>query len=223
MVDILLIEDDVQIAAHLKHGLTKEDFRVHHFSDGQSALNFLETENINLIILDLMLPDVDGLSLLSRLKKIKTPPVLILSAKSSVEDRVTGLKTGADDYLVKPFSFAELIARIEVLLRRQEQVRATVLRIDDVVVDLINKTVVRGGIKVPLHPKEFLLLELLVKNVNKPVSKKMILSEVYETSLKAQSNLVDVLVFRLRAKFDKPFTKHYIQTNHGLGFSFETN
>jgi two-component system OmpR family response regulator len=124
---------------------------------------------------------------------------------------------------VKPFSFAELVARIEVLLRRQERSRTTVLRVDDIVIDLIQRTVVRDGTKIELHPKEFLLLELLMKNAGKPVSKKMILSEVYGTTLKVQSNLVDVLVFRLRTKFDKPFDKNYIQTIHGLGFSFESN
>jgi two-component system OmpR family response regulator len=110
-----------------------------------------------------------------------------------------------------------------VLLRRQERSRTTVLRVDDIVIDLIQRTVVRDGTKIELHPKEFLLLELLMKNAGKPVSKKMILSEVYGTTLKVQSNLVDVLVFRLRTKFDKPFDKNYIQTIHGLGFSFESN
>lgn len=224
MANIILIEDDHQIAALLSTGLSRDLHGIRHFAEGKPALSFLKDSEIpDLIILDLMLPDMDGMSILEEIRaQGYDVPVMILSAKSSVEEKVLGLKSGADDYLAKPFSLIELTARIEVLLRRKKsESRPTTITIGDVTIDLIQRTVIREGRKIDLHEKEFLLLDLLIRNRNRPVTKKMILTEVYGTTLKAQSNLVDVLVFRLRGKFDKPFAKPYIQTNHGQGFSFE--
>jgi two-component system OmpR family response regulator len=226
MSQILLIEDDLKIAEFLIQGLEKDHFFIQHLISGTEALKTLKSRpEISLIILDIMLPDIDGIQLLKSLRSHGVlTPVLILSAKSSVDDRVLGLRAGSDDYLVKPFSFAELLARIEVLLRRfAKESLPVVINFENVTVNLLQRTVFREGKQIELHDKEFLLLELLMKNPSKVFSKKMILENVYGTTLKAQSNLVDVLIFRLRNKFDRPFSKKYIQTIHGLGYSFDSH
>lgn len=226
MNHILLVEDDLKIANLLQQGLQKEKFIVSHFVTRKEVMLFLDQKmSLSLIILDLMLPDVDGLDFLKELRSLDVMvPVLILSAKSSVDDRIAGLRSGGDDYLVKPFAFAELLARIEAKLRRNLiESRSGFLQYMEIKLDLLQRSATRSGEQIELHEKEFLLLELFLRNPSKVFSKKMILDNVYGSSLKAQSNLVDVLVFRLRHKIDKPFQSKYIHTVHGLGYMLEAH
>jgi two-component system OmpR family response regulator len=217
---VLLIEDDLTIAAFLVKGLKEAGFAVDHATDGDSGLQHAIRQPYDVAIVDVMLPGLDGLSVIEELRRrrIRTP-VLILSARRSVDDRVKGLQTGGDDYLTKPFAFAELLARVHALIRRStgaaEPGRVTV---GDLTLDLLTRKVERAGRPIELRPREFALLEYLMRNAGRVVSKTMILSHVWDYSFDPRTNVVDVLVFRLREKIDKDFDQKLIQTVRGMGY-----
>jgi two-component system OmpR family response regulator len=216
----LLVEDDATIAEFVVRGLREAGFVVDHASDGEAGLARAIEAAYDVAIVDLMLPQRDGLSLIEELRRrgIATP-VLILSARRSVDDRVRGLQTGGDDYLTKPFAFAELLARVQALVRRASRApEPTTLTVEDLTLDLLSRKVTRGGKPIDLRPREFSLLEYLMRNVGKVVSKTMILSHVWEYNFDPQTNIVDVLVSRLREKIDRPFDKKLLSTVRGVGY-----
>jgi two-component system, OmpR family, response regulator len=193
---------------------------VDHFSDGEAGLMAALDRPYDAAIVDLMLPKRDGLSLIEELRRrgVATP-VLILSARRSVDDRVRGLQTGGDDYLTKPFAFSELLARVQALVRRASRTpEPTTLTVADLVLDLLSRRVTRGGKVIELRPREFALLEYLMRNAGRVVSKTMILSHVWEYNFDPQTNIVDVLVSRLREKIDKPFETKLLHTVRGVGY-----
>ena len=216
----LLVEDDATIGEFVVRGLREAGFVVDHASDGEAGLAAATGHPYDVAIVDLMLPKRDGLSLIEELRRrgISTP-VLILSARRSVDDRVRGLQTGGDDYLTKPFAFAELLARVQALVRRASRApEPTTLTVEELTLDLLSRRVTRGGKPIDLRPREFALLEYLMRNVGKVVSKTMILSHVWEYNFDPQTNIVDVLVSRLREKIDKPFEKKLLHTVRGVGY-----
>lgn len=217
---ILLVEDDVKIASFISKGLKEAGFAVDHAPDGEDGLHLALNEPYDAAIIDIMLPKLDGLTLIETLRQqsINTP-VLILSAKRSVDDRVKGLQTGGDDYLTKPFSFSELLARIQALIRRASGVTEPAsLSAGDLSVNLLTREVTRGREKIDLQPREFALLEYLMRNAGKVVSKTMILEHVWNYSFDPQTNVVDVLVSRLRSKMDRDFEPKMIHTIRGVGY-----
>jgi two-component system OmpR family response regulator len=219
-VRILLVEDDVKIASFISHGLKEAGFAVDHAVNGQDGLHLALNESYDAAIIDIMLPKLDGLSLIEILRQqsINTP-VLILSAKRSVDDRVKGLQTGGDDYLTKPFSFSELLARVQALIRRATGVTDPVsLSTGDLSVNLLTREVTRGSEKIDLQPREFALLEYLMRNEGRVVSKAMILEHVWNYSFDPQTNVVDVLISRLRSKVDRDFEPKMIHTVRGVGY-----
>jgi two-component system OmpR family response regulator len=189
-------------------------------ADGDAGLELALAAPYDAAIVDVMLPKRDGLSLIDELRRRGvTTPVLILSAKRSVDDRVRGLQAGGDDYLTKPFAFAELLARVQALVRRASRTpEPTTLTVEDLVLDLLSRRVVRGGTAIDLRPREFALLEYLMRSAGKVVSKTMILSHVWDYSFDPQTNIVDVLVSRLREKIDRPFPKKLLHTVRGVGY-----
>jgi two-component system OmpR family response regulator len=217
---VLLVEDDPTIAAFVAKGLREAGFAVDEAADGETGLTLAREQKFDAAIVDVMLPRLDGLSLIDALRGrgIRTP-VLILSAKRSVDDRVRGLQAGGDDYLTKPFAFAELLARVQALVRRATRSpEPTSLTVADLSLDLLTRKVVRGGVPIELRPREFALLEYLMRNAGKVVSKTMILSHVWEYNFDPQTNIVDVLVSRLRDKIDRPFERKLLQTVRGVGY-----
>lgn len=217
---VLVVEDDKRIAAFIVKGLTQAGYTVDHAADGKVGLKMARSEPYAGAIVDLMLPQLDGLSLIEALRKHGVSlPVLILSAKRTVPERVRGLAAGGDDYLTKPFSFAELLARVQALTRRfAGGSEATRLGFEDVALDLIKREVSRAGRAIELQVREFKLLEYLLRNQGKPVSKAMILENLWGYDFDPQTNVVDVLVCRLRDKVDKPFEKKLIHTIRGVGY-----
>jgi two-component system OmpR family response regulator len=219
-VRALLVEDDDTIAGFVERGLREAGFGVDRFADGDSGLEAAVSQPYDVAVVDVMLPKRDGLSLIDALRKrgVSTP-VLILSAKRSVDDRVKGLQAGGDDYLTKPFAFAELLARVQALVRRASRTpEPTTLKVDDLVLDLLSRRVTRGDAMIDLRPREFALLEYLMRNAGKVVSKTMILSHVWDYSFDPQTNIVDVLVSRLREKIDRRFEKKLLHTVRGVGY-----
>lgn len=217
---ILVVEDDSKIASFVVKGLREHGFAVDHAQDGEKGLSLIRTVTYDAAILDIMLPRLDGLSLLrqARQEHIFTP-ILILSAKVSVDDRITGLQTGGDDYMTKPFAFSELLARVQALIRRATHaVEPSKLSAGDITMDLISREVTRAGQKIELQGREFALLELLLRYPEKVVTKTMILEHIWDYSFDPQTNVVDVLVHRLRAKVDKDFPVKMIQTIRGVGY-----
>ena len=216
----LIIEDDQAIADFVARGLRESGFAVDLAGDGEEGLEAALQESYDVAIVDLMLPKRDGLAVIDALRKSgRTTPVLILSAKRTVDDRVRGLQAGGDDYLTKPFAFAELLARVQALVRRASLTpEPTALTIGDLSLDLLSRKVVRNGVTIELRPREFALLEYLMRNAGKVVSKTMILSHVWDYSFDPQTNIVDVLVSRLRDKIDKPFETKRLQTVRGVGY-----
>src|SRR6185295_13261056 len=188
--------------------------------DGETGLELALSEPYDVAIVDLMLPQRDGLSLIEELRRRGTTiPVLILSARRSVDDRVRGLQAGGDDYLTKPFAFAELLARVQALVRRASRApEPTTLVVGDLSLDLLTRKVTRAGVSIDLRPREFALLEYLMRNPGKVVSKTMILSHVWEYNFDPQTNIVDVLVSRLRDKIDRPFETKLLRTVRGVGY-----
>ena len=216
----LIVEDDATIADFVARGLREAGFAVDVAADGEEALEGTRQQVYDVAIVDLMLPKRDGLSVIDEMRRhgIGTP-VLILSARRSVDDRVKGLQAGGDDYLTKPFAFAELLARVQALVRRATRTpEPTTLTVDDLVLDLLSRRVTRGGKPVDLRPREFALLEYLMRNAGRVVSKTMILSHVWEYTFDPQTNIVDVLVSRLREKIDRPFEKKLLHTVRGVGY-----
>ncbi|MBI4487271.1 MAG: response regulator transcription factor [Acidobacteria bacterium] len=216
----LLVEDDATIAEFVARGLREAGFAVDRAADGEEGLEAARTHPYDVAIIDLMLPRRDGLSVIEAMRRAGiTAPVLILSARRSVDDRVRGLQTGGDDYLTKPFAFAELLARVQALVRRASRTpEPTTLTYDDLAVDLLSRRVTRGGTPIDLRPREFVLLEYLMRNAGKVVSKTMILSHVWDYSFDPQTNIVDVLVSRLRERIDRPFEKKLLHTVRGVGY-----
>ena len=217
---ILLVEDDVKIAAFVEKGLKAEGFAVDVAADGESGLHFALTEPYDAAVIDIMLPKLGGLSLVKRMRHAKVQtPVIILSAKGSVDDRVKGLHAGSDDYLTKPFAFSELLARIRALIRRSSGVsEPTRLAVGDVNMNLITREVYRGGEKIDLQPLEFSLLEYLMRNTGRVVSKTMIMEHVWDYYFDPQTNVVESRIYRLRKKIDKEFTSKMIHTVRGVGY-----
>lgn len=215
---ILVVEDDAKIASFLTKGLKQSGFAVDHCPDGELGLTYAETTNYDAAVIDIMLPKLDGLSLVQRLRsRGRQTPVLFLSAKASVEDRVKGLQQGGDDYLTKPFAFSELLARIQALIRRSTQAaEPTRLTTGDLVLELLTREVRRGEELIDLQPREFALLEYLMRNAGRTVTKTMILEHVWDYSFDPQTNVVDVLVHRLRAKVDPEKTR--LHTIRGVGY-----
>ncbi len=205
----LIVEDDRTIAEFVARGLREAGFAVDQAADGETGLELALSEPYDVAIVDLMLPQRDGLSLIDELRRRgRTTPVLILSARRSVDDRVRGLQSGGDDYLTKPFAFAELLARVQALVRRATRApEPTTLTLGDLTLDLLTRKVTRGGTPIDLRPREFALLEYLMRNAGKVVSKTMILSHVWDYTFDPQTNIVDVLVSRLREKIDRPFER----------------
>lgn len=224
---VLLIEDDKQIADYLAQGLKESSFNVDQAFDGEEGFAFIATYPYDLVILDLMLPKLDGLSLISKLRSAgHKMPVIILSAKRSVEDRIKGLELGGDDYLTKPFSFSELLARMQALLRRSAAVpheQSNILQRGELTLDLILRKAKRDGKLIELQGKEFSLLEYFMRNHDMVLTKTQILEGVWNSQFDPQTNVVDVLVFRLRNKIDRDFEKKTIQTVRGVGYLFQTN
>ena len=215
---ILVVEDDEKIASFLVKGLKQNSYAVDHRADGEQALALAQTVAYDAAVVDVMLPKLDGLSLVQQLRARKVRlPVLILSAKASVEDRVRGLQAGADDYLAKPFAFSELLARIQALIRRATQTaEPTRLTAGDLTLDLLTREVRCGGTAIDLQPREFSLLEYLMRHPDRPVTKTMILEHIFDYSFDPQTNVVDVLVHRLRSKVDRG--RERIQTLRGVGY-----
>jgi two-component system OmpR family response regulator len=218
---LLVVEDDRETAAYLAKGLGESGYAVDQASDGREGLFLATGGGYDAIILDRLLPGIDGLSLLGALRgaEIRTP-ALILSALGSVDDRVKGLRAGGDDYLVKPFAFSELLARIEALLRRGQMPMATTrLRLADLEMDLLTRSVTRGGRPIELLPREFQLLECLMRNAGHVVTRTMLLETVWDYHFDPQTNVIDVHVSRLRQKIDKRFERPLLHTVRGAGYS----
>ena len=216
----LLVEDDAAIAEFVARGLREGGFVVDHATDGEAGLTAAIAQPYDVAIVDVMLPRRDGLSLIETLRQRGVlTPVLILSARREIDDRVRGLQAGGDDYLTKPFAFAELLARVQALVRRATRApEPTTLTADDLVLDLLSRRVTRGGQVLDLRPREFALLEYLLRNAGRVVSKTMILSHVWAYNFDPQTNIVDVLVSRLRDKVDRPFEKKLLHTVRGVGY-----
>ncbi len=217
---ILIVEDDQKIGSFVLKGLKEAGFAVDLTNNGEEGLQLALTGNYDAAIVDLMLPARDGLSLIGELRNRKMQtPVIILSAKRSVDERVLGLQVGGDDYLIKPFSFSELLARIQALIRRSNGVaEPTSLRVGDLSVDLLRREIFRANKKIDLQPREFALLEYLMRNAGTVVSKTMIMERVWDYSFDPQTNVVDVLVCRLRGKIDRDGADKMIQTIRGVGY-----
>lgn len=218
---ILVVEDDEKIGSFVVNGLKQHGFAVDLARDGDEALMLVTTTEFDAAIVDIMLPKLDGLSLVKRLRAQRSVlPVLFLSARGSVDDRVKGLQAGGDDYLTKPFAFSELLARVQALIRRASRApEATRLVAGDVELDLVTREVKVDGRLVELQPREFTLLAFLLKNAGRPVTKTMILEHVWDYSFDPQTNVVDVLVHRLRSKVDPDHRR--IETVRGVGYVFK--
>ena len=217
---ILIIEDDSKIASFLKKGFKEVGYASDVAADGEEGLLLARQGVFDAIVADLMLPKLDGLGMIERIRAegIDTP-VIILSAKRSVDDRIRGLQAGSDDYMVKPFSFSELLVRIQALLRRSQRTpQSTVLQVADLRLNLTDRTAERGGEAIELQPREFGLLEYLMRNPGRVITKTAILEHVYDYSFDPQTNVVDVLVCRLRNRIDKPFDQKLIHTVRGVGY-----
>jgi len=218
---VLIIEDEKKVARALRDGLEAEHYDVRIASTGEDGFFLLNHEPFDLVILDLMLPGRDGLEVLATLRKRKLDtPVLILTAKDTVDDRVHGLDVGADDYLVKPFAFSELLARIRALLRRGRPNQVLKLQHDDLTIDLPTRKVARAGVPVELTVKEFEILEYLLRHAGRVVSREMLARDVWRVTARATplDNVIDVTIARLRRKIDDPFTTKLLHTVRGVGF-----
>ncbi|GAB1488107.1 response regulator transcription factor [Opitutaceae bacterium] len=219
---VLVVEDDAKIASFVVKGLKQEGYAVDHAPDGDTGLALATTTRYDVAVVDVMLPGLDGLSLVKRLRAQREDvPVLFLSARSGVDDRVRGLQAGGDDYLTKPFAFAELSARLQALIRRSTRSpEATRLMAGDLVMDLVGRSVTVGGHEVELQPREFALLEYLMRHPDRAVTKTMILEHVWDYSFDPQTNVVDVLMHRLRGKVDPEHKR--IETVRGVGYVLKT-
>lgn len=218
---VLLVEDEPKTAQFLAKGLTEAGYAVDVALDGLDGRHFIETEHYDLAVLDVMLPGLDGWQLLRLIRQRGDTPVLFLTARDAVEDRVKGLELGADDYLVKPFAFVELLARVRTLLRRGPPRELDHYRIADMELDVLRRKVSRGGQRIVLTNKEFALLHLLASRRGEVLSRTLIASHVWNFNFDSDTNMVDVAVRRLRAKLDDPFTPKLIHTVRGVGYQLE--
>jgi two-component system OmpR family response regulator len=220
-VRALVIEDDHDVASYLVKGLKESDFVVDHAAEGKQGLMLAASEDYDIMIVDRMLPGMDGLNIIKTVRATgSSVPVLILSALGDVDDRVAGLRGGGDDYLTKPFSFTELMARVDALVRRNRQTpeAETVLRVADLEMDLLARTVKRSGHPIDVQPREFRLLEYLMRNAGQVVTRTMLLEKVWDYHFDPQTNVIDVHISRLRAKIDKEFDTPLLQTIRGAGY-----
>lgn len=226
---ILVIEDDDKIQTNISKELRRDGHTVDSASTGPEGAKLWESNRYDAVVLDIMLPEKNGIDILKHMRnKGDLTPVLVLSAKGAVDDRVVGLECGADDYMAKPFSFTELSARLHAITRRTQTSQpgvksATVFAASGVTLDLLRRTVVRDDKKIDLQPREFALLELLMRNPNRPLTKTLILERIWDYSFDPQTNIVDVLVCRLRTKLDSGFDTKLIQTMRGVGYVFRTS
>jgi len=223
---ILIIEDDIDAASYMVKGLTESGHLVEHAADGKAGLGHAMTGDFDIMVIDRMLPERDGLSIVAALRAAEiTTPVLILSALGEVDDRVEGLKAGGDDYLTKPYAFSELLARVEALGRRRKPEQSSnKLELADLKMDLMRHKVTRGGKTINLQPREFRLLEYLLRHTGQVVSRTMLLEQVWDYNFDPQTNVIDVHISRLRNKIDKGFDTHLVHTIRGAGYSLrETN
>ena len=216
---ILVVEDDKPVASFVKKGLESEQYAVDLAWDGEDAQSLVSEANFDLVILDLILPKVDGLEVLKHIRSRKpSPPVLILSGRATIEDRVKGLDLGADDYLTKPFSFTELSARVRALLRRPPNPLGIVLRVEELELDRAERVVRRAGRRIDLTPREFALLEYLMRNAGRCVTRAMIIEHVWNFSFDTMTNVVDVYINYLRKKVDQDFESKLIHTVRNVGY-----
>jgi two-component system, OmpR family, response regulator len=217
---LLLVEDDLQIASFITKGLRQAGFAVDHAADGEDGLGLALNEPYDAAIIDIMLPKLNGLTLIEELRRKKTDtPVIILSAKRAIDDRVKGLQTGSDDYLTKPFAFSELLARVRALIRRASRTaESTSLAVSDLSMNLLTREVKRGGRKIDLQPREYALLEYLMHNCDTVVSKTMILEHVWDYSFDPKTNVIEAHICKLRSKIDKDCEIKLIHTIRGAGY-----
>ena len=220
---ILIVEDEHKTGDYLRQGLAESGFVTELTSNGMDGLHLALTGDFDLVLLDVMLPGLNGWQVLERLRQGgKDMPVLFLTAKDQVEDRVKGLELGADDYLVKPFAFSELLARVRTLLRRGKgSIEATVLRAADLELDLLRRRVTRAGTRIELTAKELSLLELLLRRQGEVLPRSMIASQVWDMNFDSDTNVIEVAIRRLRAKVDDPFEPRLIRTARGMGYVLE--
>lgn len=222
---LLVVDDEIKLAEYLRKGLSEEGYVVEIAHNGVDGLHLAMLGIHDLIVLDGMLPGIDGLGFLAALRQSKQTPVLMLTARQRVEDRVKGLQAGADDYLLKPFAFSELVARIQVLLRRarptREPERATVLGLADLELDLVRRKATRAGTRLDLTAKEFVLLTLLLRRQGEVLSRTEIAEQVWDINFDSATNVIDVAVRRLRCKLDEPFERPLLHTARGMGYVLE--
>src|SRR3954452_8648348 len=219
----LVVEDEKRIADFLSRGLESAGYAVDVAYDGNTAIEMVHQTEYDLVILDMMLPDMDGLQVLEKIRNRKTsPPVLILSARGGVDDRVKGLELGADDYLVKPFAFVELLARVRVLLRRGQPTPER-LQVGDLILDCIRRKVARSGENIELAPKEFSILEYMMRNRGRPLSRTMIVEHVWDMGYDGLTNIVDVYIRHLRSKIDDKWPTKLLHTVRGIGYMLDAN
>jgi two-component system OmpR family response regulator/two-component system copper resistance phosphate regulon response regulator CusR len=223
MMNLLLVEDDSLLGKSVRRGLTDAGHQCAWVTDGAEAIRQAGRESFDVIVLDLMLPDMSGLEVLRRLRgdRVETP-VLILTALGSVDERVTGLQAGADDYLVKPFAFAELAARLEALSRRAGKAAKTELREGPLLLDLRTRRATRDETEIVLTPTEFSLLEFLMRNANQTVTRRMLCEHLWEANWEGVTNVIEVHINRLRAKIDRGFDERLIHTVRGIGYALRT-
>jgi heavy metal response regulator len=216
---ILVIEDEKKVATFIKKGLVEEHYAVDTAFDGEEGLYLAEVTEYDLIVLDLMIPKIDGFGVLKKIRERKnTVPILVLTAKDSVDDTVRGLDAGCDDYLTKPFAFAELLARIRALLRRDKKEKESVLRIADLSLSIVTHKVMRQGKEIELTSKEYALLEYFIRNPEKVLTRTMISEHVWDYHFDSNTNVIDVYVNYLRKKIDKDFDPKLIHTIRGIGY-----
>jgi two-component system OmpR family response regulator len=220
---VLIVEDDLEAAAAMAKGLVEAGHECQSAGDGEAGLLAALAERFDVMIVDRMMPRLDGVAMVEMLRRQgDQTPVLFLSALGEINDRVTGLRAGGDDYLVKPYAFAELIARVEALARRRETGSVqTLLRVGDLEMDLIGREVRRAGREIDLQPREFQLLEYLMRNAGQSVTRTMLLEKVWEYHFDPQTNVIDVHISRLRSKIDKGFERAMLQTVRGAGYRLE--
>ncbi|MBR0568788.1 heavy metal response regulator transcription factor [Azoarcus sp. L1K30] len=219
---ILIVEDEPKTGDYLRQGLVEAGFVVDLARDGLDGLHLALSGDYDLVVLDVMLPSLDGWGVLKSVRRSgQHMPVLFLTARDQVEDRVRGLELGADDYLVKPFAFSELLARVRTLLRRGKAKEPEVLRVADLELDLLRRRVTRAGARIDLTAKEFLLLELLLRRQGEVLPRSLIASQVWDMNFDSDTNVIEVAVRRLRAKVDEPFEQRLIRTVRGMGYVLE--
>lgn len=222
-MNILLVEDDQKTAELIQRSLSEAGYTVAYAMDGKVALDAIEKMSYDLAIIDIMLPFVDGFMVIDTMrKKGKSCPVIILSARDSLEDKVHGLQTGGDVYLAKPFSIAELLANVQAQLRRAEmKAEPTTLSVADLTIDLLTRRVQRAGQKIDIPPREYELLEYLVRNAGQVVTRSMIIEHVWEYNFDPETTIVETRIYKLREKVDKPFNRELIHTVRGIGYVLE--